>query len=46
MPEESTVLLLALLPGAGVAAGGLVAELAPDSKKWLNWSLHAPTGSS
>jgi ZIP family zinc transporter len=44
VPELSTVLLLALLPGVGVAAGGLVAELAPSSKKWLNWSLHAAAG--
>src|SRR3546814_19093002 len=44
MPELSTVVLLALLPGVGVAAGGLIAELAPSSKKWLNWSLHAAAG--
>src|SRR3546814_18056974 len=44
MPELSTVVLLALLPGVGVAAGGLIAELAPSSKKWLNWSLHAADG--
>src|SRR3546814_14977914 len=44
MPELSTVFLLALLPGVGVAAGGLIAELAPSSKKWLNWSLHAAAG--
>lgn len=44
MPELSTVLLLALLPGAGVAAGGLIAEFAPRSKAWLNLSLHAAAG--
>jgi len=44
VPELSTVLLLALLPGIGVAAGGLIAELVPSSKKWLNWSLHAAAG--
>jgi hypothetical protein len=27
-----------------VAAGGLTAELAPSSKKWLNWSLHVTAG--
>ena len=44
MPELSTLLVLALLPGLGVAAGGLLAELAPRSKAWLNWSLHAAAG--
>ena len=44
MPELLNVLLLALLPGAGVAAGGLLAEAAPRSKEWLNWSLHAAAG--
>jgi hypothetical protein len=44
MPELSTVLVLALLPGVGVAAGGLLAEVAPRSKAWLNWSLHAAAG--
>ncbi|MDW3215683.1 MAG: hypothetical protein R8G01_16910 [Ilumatobacteraceae bacterium] len=39
-----TVLLLALLPGVGVAAGGLIAELSPSSERWLNWSLHAAAG--
>jgi len=44
VPELSTLLVLALLPGLGVAAGGLLAELAPRSKAWLNWSLHAAAG--
>ncbi|MCU0268593.1 MAG: hypothetical protein MUF83_08085 [Acidimicrobiales bacterium] len=35
---------MALLPGVGVAAGGLLAEFAPRSKAWLNWSLHAAAG--
>ncbi|MTV27584.1 peptidoglycan-binding protein [Nitriliruptoraceae bacterium ZYF776] len=38
------VLLLALLPGVGVAAGGLVAEITPRSRTWLNWSLHGAAG--
>ena len=38
------MLLLAALPGAGVAAGGLLAEVTPQSKRWLNWSLHAAAG--
>ena len=38
------MLLLALLPGVGVAAGGFLSELAPRSKAWLNWSLHAAAG--
>ena len=42
--ELSVVLVLALLPGVGVAAGGLLAEIAPRSKAWLNWSLHAAAG--
>ena len=41
MPELLNVLLLAALPGAGVAAGGLLAEVTPQTKRWLNWSLHA-----
>lgn len=44
VPELSTVLVLALLPGVGVAAGGLLAELAPRSKASSNWSLHAAVG--
>src|SRR3546814_1197029 len=44
MPGLATVVLRALLPGVGVAAVGLVAELAPSSKKLLNWSLHAAAG--
>lgn len=27
-----------------MAAGGLIAELAPSSKKWLNWPLHVTAG--
>ena len=38
------VLLLALLPGAGNFAGGLVAEFMTPSSRWLNWALHAATG--
>ena len=44
MPDLFSVVLLALLPGAGVAAGGLLAEVTPRSKAWLNWSLHAAAG--
>lgn len=44
MPDLVNLLLLALLPGAGVAAGGLLAEVTPRSKAWLNWSLHAAAG--
>ena len=44
MPDLLNLLPLALLPGAGVAAGGLLAEVTPPSKAWLNWSLHAAAG--
>ena len=37
-------MLLALLPGLGVAAGGLIAETVPRSQRWLNWSLHGAAG--
>jgi ZIP family zinc transporter len=44
MPEIVTVLLLALLPGLGNFAGGLVAEALPRSDVWLNRALHAAAG--
>lgn len=44
MGELRNVVLLALLPGVGVAVGGVVAELTPRSRAWLNWSLHAAAG--
>lgn len=40
----TTVLLLALLPGAGNFLGGLVAEVVPTSPRWLNRALHAAAG--
>lgn len=42
--ELRNVVLLALLPGLGVALGGIVAEVTPRSRAWLNWSLHAAAG--
>ena len=44
MAELAQVVLLALLPGAGNFAGGLVAEAVPRSSRWLNWALHAAAG--
>jgi ZIP family zinc transporter len=44
MPELFRVLLLAMLPGIGNFAGGLVAEWAPASDRWLNRALHAAAG--
>lgn len=44
MPELATVLVLALLPGAGNAVGGLLAEFTPRSDVWLNRALHAAAG--
>ena len=44
MPELLAVLLLAMLPGAGNFAGGLVAEWVPTSDRWLNRALHAAAG--
>lgn len=38
------VLLLALLPGAGNFAGGMVAELRKPSERWLNWAPHGAAG--
>ncbi|MDJ0391537.1 hypothetical protein QMO56_25880 [Roseomonas sp. E05] len=38
------VLLLALLPGAGNFAGGMVAEFGKTSPRLLNWALHAASG--
>lgn len=38
------VLLLALLPGAGNFAGGLVAEFWKPTPQLLNWALHAAAG--
>lgn len=38
------VLLLALLPGAGNFAGGLVAEFWKPTSRLLNWALHAASG--
>jgi ZIP family zinc transporter len=38
------VMLLALLPGLGVAVGGLIAETVPRSQRWLNWALHGAAG--
>ena len=39
-----SVLLLALLPGAGNFAGGLLAEYLKPSPRVLNWALHAASG--
>ncbi len=39
-----TVLLLALLPGLGNVAGGLLAEFTKASPRVLNWALHAASG--
>lgn len=44
MPELGAVLLIALLPGAGNAVGGLLAEVTPRSEIWLNRALHAAAG--
>ena len=44
VPDLLNVLLLAALPGTGVAAGGLLAEVTPQSKRWLNWSSLAAAG--
>ena len=38
------VLLLALLPGAGNFAGGLIAEFWKTTPRLLNWALHAASG--
>lgn len=38
------VLLLALLPGAGNFAGGLIAEFWKPTPRLLNWALHAASG--
>ena len=38
------VLLLALLPGAGNFAGGLIAEFWKPTPQLLNWALHAASG--
>ena len=42
--QLTTVLLLALLPGAGNFVGGVIAEVVPASARWLNRALHAATG--
>lgn len=39
-----TVLLFALLPGAGNFAGGMAAEFWRTSPRLLNWALHAAAG--
>ena len=44
MSDLRNVLLLALLPGLGVAVGGVLAEVTPRSRAWLNWSLHGAAG--
>ena len=42
--QLTTVLLLALLPGAGNFVGGVIAEVVPASPRWLNRALHAAAG--
>ncbi|MGE0281493.1 MAG: ZIP family metal transporter [Rhizobiaceae bacterium] len=44
MNEIWIVLLLALLPGAGNFAGGLLAEFWKSSPRLLNWALHSASG--
>lgn len=44
MSELWVVILLALLPGAGNLAGGMVAEFWKTSPRLLNWALHAASG--
>lgn len=39
-----TVLLLALLPGFGNFLGGVAAEVREPSQRFLNWALHAASG--
>lgn len=42
--EIWAVLLLALLPGLGNFAGGMLAEFGGASPRMLNFSLHAASG--
>lgn len=44
MNELRTIVLLALLPGAGNFLGGLAAEIRKPSRRFLNWALHAASG--
>lgn len=44
MDQVWTVMLLALLPGAGNFAGGMAAELWRPSPRLLNWAFHAAAG--
>lgn len=44
MSDIWTVLLLALLPGAGNFLGGMAAEIRKPSPRFLNWALHAASG--
>lgn len=44
MPDIIAVVLLALLPGVGNIAGGVLAETLPVSEIWLNRALHAAAG--
>lgn len=44
MSDIWSVLLLALLPGAGNFLGAMAAEIRKPSPQFLNWALHAASG--